>query len=103
MLSRYGSLSQHGQIQPHSKSKAWKLSTQLRLSPIPHEFFFSHVRDKTKNIFLNSLPSSKLTISIIPIYRQYAIDIPDPSSMHDACHMNFVTDLAHCRVSVAQW
>ena len=40
MLSRYGSLSQHGQIQPHSKSKAWQLSTQLRLSPIPHEFFF---------------------------------------------------------------
>ena len=27
----------------------------------------------------------------------------DPSSMQDACHMNFVIDLAHCRVSVAQW
>ena len=23
-----------------------------------------------------------------------AIDIPDPSSMHDVCHMNFVIDLA---------
>ena len=36
---------------------------------IPHgdsEFFsLSHARDKTKNIFLNSLPSSKLTISTI--------------------------------------
>ena len=29
MLSTYWSLSQHGQLQPHSKSKAWKLSTQL--------------------------------------------------------------------------
>ena len=32
-----------------------------------------------------------------------AIDIPDPSSMQDACHMNFVIDLPHHRVSVAQW
>ena len=30
MLSTYWSLSQHGQLQPHSKSKAWKLSTQLQ-------------------------------------------------------------------------
>ena len=33
----------------------------------------------------------------------YAIDIVDPSSMQDACHMNFVIDLAHRGVSVAQW
>ena len=32
-----------------------------------------------------------------------AIDIPDPSSMQDVCHMNFVIDFAHHRVSVAQW
>lgn len=30
-----------------------------------------------------------------------AIDIPDPSSMQDACRMNFVIDLARHRVSVA--
>ena len=29
MLSRYWSLPLHGQLQPHSKSKAWQLSTQL--------------------------------------------------------------------------
>ena len=29
--------------------------------------------------------------------------IADPSSMQDACHMNFVIDLAHRGVSVAQW
>ena len=28
-------------------------------------------------------------------YKHYAIDIADPSSMQDACHMNFVIDLAH--------
>ena len=27
-------------------------------------------------------------------HKNYAIDIADPSSMQDACHMNFVTDLA---------
>ena len=36
------------------------------------------------------------------IYKQYAIDIADPSSMQDACHMNFVIDLAHRGVFVAQ-
>ena len=35
------------------------------------------------------------------IYKHYAIDIVDPSSMQDACHMNFVIDLAHHGVSVA--
>ena len=29
MQTRYWSLSQHGQLQPHSKSKAWQLNTQL--------------------------------------------------------------------------
>ena len=31
------------------------------------------------------------------------MDIADPSSMQDACHMNFVIDLTHHRVFVAQW
>ena len=43
-----------------------------------------------------------LTISTISINKHYAIDIADPSSMQDACHMNFVINLAHRRVSVAQ-
>ena len=30
------------------------------------------------------------------IYKHDAIDIADPSSMQDVCHMNFVIDLAHC-------
>ena len=36
-------------------------------------------------------------------YKHYAIDIADPSSMQDACHVNFVIDLPHHGVSVAQW
>ena len=35
--------------------------------------------------------------------KHYASDIADPSSMQDTCHMNFVIDLTHCGVSVAQW
>ena len=42
-------------------------------------------------------------ISFISIYKHYAINIADPSSMQDACKMNFVIDLTHCGVSVAQW
>ena len=37
------------------------------------------------------------------IYKHDAIDIADPSSMQDACHKNFLIDLAHRRVSVAHW
>ena len=36
-------------------------------------------------------------------YKHDAIDVVHPSSMQDACHMNFIIDLAHGRVSVAQW
>ena len=50
-----------------------------------------------------SLPSSKLTFSRSYIYNRYAFDIADPNSSQDACHMNFIIDLAHRRVSVAQW
>ena len=50
-------------------------------------FSLSHARDKTKKkSFSISLPCSKLTISLISIYKQYAVDIADPSSMQDACH-----------------
>ena len=59
-------------------------------------FSLSHARDKTKNIFLISFPSPKLTISTISTYKHYAINIADPRSVQDACHMNFVKDLAHC-------
>ena len=35
------------------------------------------------------------------IYKHDAIDIADPNSIQDACHMNFVIDLPRCRVAVA--
>ena len=57
---------------------------------------------RQKTSFFISLPSSKLTISLIFIYKHNAIDIADPSSMLDACHTNFVIDLAHRGVSVAR-
>ena len=67
-------------------------------------FSLSHARDKTKKkSFSISLPCSKLTISLISIYKQHAVDIADPSSMQDACRMNFVIDLTHRGLSVAQW
>ena len=60
------------------------------------------VTRRKKSLFI-SLPNSKLTISLIYIYKHYAIDVADPSSMQDACHMNFVIELAHRGVSVTQW
>ena len=41
--------------------------------------------------------------SLISIYKRYAIDIADPGSMHDACHMDYVMPHPHRGVSVAQW
>ena len=35
--------------------------------------------------------------------KHYAIDIADPNSVWEACYKNFVIDLAHRRVFVAQW
>ena len=77
---------------------------QTPLTPLPEKnsesswglriFSLSHACDKT---------SSKLTISLISIYKHYAIDIANPSSMQDASHMNFEINLAHRGVSVAQW
>ena len=67
-------------------------------------FSLSHARNKTKKTsFSITLPSSKLTTSLISTYKHHAIDIANPSSMQDACHMNFVIDLVHRGVSVAQW
>ena len=65
-------------------------------------FAFSRAWDKEK-IFLYSLPSSKPYHLSYSIYKHDAIDIADPSSMQDVCHMNFLIDLAHCGVSVAKW
>ena len=70
------------------------------------EFFsLSRARDKMKknHLFLFLYRAQKLTISLISIYKHYAIDIADPSSTQDASHMNFVTDLAHRGVSVTSW
>ena len=65
-----------------------------------------HARDKMrtgrKTSSSISLLSSKLTILFYSIYKHDTIDIADPSSMQDACHVNFSMDVAHRRVSVAQ-
>ena len=60
-------------------------------------FSLSHSRDKTKNFlyFFTELKSYHLSNFI---YKHGVIDIVDPSSLKDACHMNFVMGL-----SVAQW
>ena len=54
---------------------------------------------RRKTYFSISLPSPKHTISLISFYEHDAIDIADPSSMQDACHKNFVIDLAYREVS----
>ena len=50
--------------------------------------------------FFTELKTCHLSYSI---HKHKAINIADPRSMQDVCHMNFVIDLAHSRVSVAQW
>ena len=64
-------------------------------------FYLSHARDKTKNIFLYFFTELKTYHLSYSTYKHGAIDIADPSSMQDACHTNFVIDHAHRRVSMA--
>ena len=65
-------------------------------------FSLSHACDNMKNIFLYFFTALKTFLLSYSIYKHDTIKIADPSSMQDACHMNFVINLAHCRVSVAQ-
>ena len=54
---------------------------------------------KKKNISFNFFTELKTYHLSIFIYKHEAIDIADPSSMQDMCHMYFVIDLAHRGVS----
>ena len=65
-------------------------------------FPLSHARDEAKNFFLCFFTELKNYYPSYSICEHDAIDIAGPSSMQDACHMNFVIDLAHCGISVAQ-
>ena len=66
-------------------------------------FSLSYTRDKMKNIFLYFFTEFKTYhlsfIFFIHIYKHDAMQ----DTMQDACHMNFVIDLTHCGVSLAQW
>ena len=56
--------------------------------------------DEKHLYFFTELKTHHLSYSI---YKHDAMDIADPSSLQDMCHMNFVIDLAHHSVSVVQW
>ena len=66
-------------------------------------FSLSCARDKTKNIFLCLFTELKTYYLSYSIHKHDAINIADPSGVQDRCQINFVIDLLHCRVSVAQW
>ena len=59
-------------------------------------------RDKTKNIFFYLFTELKTYHLSYSFYKHGAIDIANPSRMQAACHMNFVIDLTHLRVSVVE-
>ena len=58
-------------------------------------FSLSHCHDKVKNILLYFFTELKTYHLCYFIYKNDAINIADPNSMQDMCHMNFVIDLAH--------
>ena len=59
---------------------------------------YCHAREKTENIFLYFFTELKTYHLSYSIYKHEAIDFADPRSMQDACHINFVMDLALRRV-----
>ena len=50
-------------------------------------FFFTRSGQNERHLSLFLLPSLKLTIFLILYKKHVAIDIADPSSMQDACHI----------------
>ena len=73
---------------------------KLHLSKRFFSFFFLDVFRLVTSVgqkkSFTELKTSHLSYSI---YRHDAINIADPSSMQDACHLNSVIDLAHSRAS----
>ena len=63
----------------------------------------SHARDKKKNIFLCFFTELKAYHISYSNNKHDAIDVANPSSMQDACHVKFVLDFAHRRISLAHW
>ena len=61
--------------------------------------WFTKTRRWARSIAIYFFTEHKTFHLSYSIYKHDAIDIADPSSMQDAYHMNFVIDLANCRVS----
>ena len=66
-------------------------------------FFVPCSGQKEKNIFLYFFTELKIHHLSYFYLQTLHFQHADPSSMQDMCHMNFIIDLAHCGVSVAQW
>ena len=79
-----------------------KMLTVYRLIEMV-SFELGHERGTRKKIFLYFLTELKTNHLSYSNYKHDAINIADPSSRKNASYMNFVIDLAHRRVSVAQW
>ena len=78
------------------ESTAGEIYYEVHMTHGDSEFFFlCHAHDKTKNIFIYFFAELKIYHLSYCINKYDTIDIADPSSMQDACHMNFVIDLAH--------
>ena len=74
--------------------------SEVRFLMGTQKFSFSLARDKKKNILLYFFTELKTYHISYSNYKHDAIDVANPSSMQDACHMNFVIDFANRRVSV---
>ena len=66
-------------------------------------FSLSHTCEKTKENLLYLFTELKTYHLSYFIYKRDNINIADPSSMPDTCHITYVIDLTHHRVSVTQW
>ena len=81
-----------------------------QLSVIFSKYMFQVTTFKEQHQAIFNLHRMSSSFSILIVSHAFqtilfynAIDIADPSSIQDACAMSFVIDLAHRRVSVAQW
>ena len=103
----------HGEQGPLWSSYITCILHTTRISNVNSIMFVNRIREMVSFKLSKEIKKDILHLVIIvgqrtsihlsySIYKHNTIDITDPYSMQDVCHMNFLIGLAHHRVSLAQ-
>ena len=80
-----------------------KIDKNLEKKHFPRAWDEEKISESPRGIEPQAFGFRAPILSLISVHKHDSIDIADPSSMQDVCHMNFVINLTHRRFFVAQW